>query len=474
MAGYASGLSYDRLREIADAGSIESLSKGTVRKHGGKWQAVISFQRLDPDSETGTTQAFITHTLDARCSGRGAMSKPQALKMVIAWRAQVIEDAKQVAGIAADPTRTVRECVNAYIDGKESIGEIRRSTGTYYRNAAKRLFRYPLASMPLQAVSKPMVQAMVADMSKSLAGKTVKATVDILDATCREMLGHDANPCAGVKLPRIAHNAKSRSSRPNALSFDGVARMNSLLDERESRYDGIDNVAVGARIALHTGMRAEEVCGLRWRDVDLANRTIHVCNVIERAEIPVRDEHGNIIRNADGSAKVTYEQYDAEPKTKGSERDIPLTDGLAELLTRHKRNVLTLIAEMVPSKDERPNIGALYVVGGIDGRHMSPHRLGVNWAKFARSRNLIGTEGKAVTFHDLRHTCATRMIAAGIDVATVSRILGHAEISVTLAKYVTSDAATQRAAMERMGEVFSMREPDQTEGVIPFRTGTSG
>ena len=82
------------------------------------------------------------------------------------------------------------------------------------------------------------------------------------------------------------------------------------------------------------------------------------------------------------------------------------------------------------------------------------------------------TEGRAVTFHDLRHTAATRMLAAGIDVATVSHILGHAEVSVTLNRYTTSDERTKREAVNAMADVFSMRAPEGDGGVIPFRTGT--
>lgn len=482
MAEFKSGLTYAQLKAIVDAGAIDGISKGSIRRNGKKLQGKLSYNVVDPNADTNggprKLRRYITHQFtETQAVGRGRTKKTGDSgtdHLLAEWRQQVIDDAKQVAGIGADPTHSVRDCVNAFIDAKEDIGEIRPSTSTFYRNAAKRIFRYPLATMPLIALTRPTVQGMVNDMAKTLSGKSVKSSVDVLSAVCREMLGRDASPCEGVRLPRITHNAKSKSSRPNALTFDGVARMNSLLDEREARYDGIDYVGVGARIALHTGMRAEEVCGLRWRDVDLSGKKIHVSTVIQRAEVPMRDELGNIIRNADGSPKVTYQQFDAEPKTRGSERDIPLTDGLTEILARHKRNVQKLITEMVPNRDERPSIAGLYVVGGIDGSFMSPHRLGVNWTKFARSRNLIGTEGKPVGFHDLRHTAATRMIAAGIDVATVSHLLGHAEISVTLNRYCTSDEATQRTAMERMNEVFSMREPERVDGVVPFRTGTNG
>ena len=481
MAGYKSGLTYEKLKGIADANAIDRLSSGSVRKNRDKWQGVLSYQVDDPNEPTGKRQERITHTFqDTRTSGRGATTKPQAMRLVAIWREQVIEDAKTVAILAADPTWSVKACVNQYIDQRESLGKIRHSTATFYRNAAKRIYRYPLASMPIQDLTRPTVQAWVSDLSKGLAGKTVKSSFDLLDAVCREIVGYDNNPCNGVDLPRITHNVRTKSARPNALSYAGLARCNSLIDEREAKTAGTDYVMLGARIAINTGMRAEEITGLRWRDVDLTAGVIHVRNIIERAELPVRDENGNVIYGPAGNPKAIYTEYDEEPKTKNSSRDIPLTKELAAYLAIHKAYVRGLISELVPEGQDgnkavkRPNANDLYVLGNINGNHMSPHRLGVNWGKFARSRGIIGTEGRHVTFHDLRHTFATRAIANGIDVATVSRLLGHAEISVTLNKYVNSDETTKRAAMDKMAEVFSMREQPTTDGVIPFRSGAAG
>lgn len=481
MASYRSGLTYERLKGIADANAIDRLSSGTVRRNKDKWQGLLSYQVDDSSEPTGKKQVRITHTFtDAKVSGRGATTKPQAMRLVAMWREQVKADALMVAGLAADPTCSVRSCVNQYIDQRENNGKIRHSTATFYRNAAKRIYRYPLASMPMQDLTKPIVQAWVSDLSRTLAGKTVKSSFDLLDAVCKEMVGHDHNPCNGVDLPRITHNAKRKSARPNALSFDGLARCNTMMDEREAKTAGTDYVMLGARIAINTGMRAEEVTGLRWRDVDLRAKVIHVRNIIERAELAKRDDNDNVLYDSKGNPRVTYSEFDSEPKTKNSYRDIPLTPELQTLLTIHKAYVRGLISELIPEGQcgsetvKRPNINDLYVLGGVDGRHMSPHRLGINWGKFARSREILGTEGGHVTFHDLRHTFATRAIANGIDVATVSRLLGHAEISVTLNKYVNSDEQTKRAAIERMADVFAMREKPAAEGVIPFRSGIAG
>ena len=479
MSGFKSGLSYEQLKAIVDAGAVDRLGKGSIRKNGKRYQAKTSYQAAltDSDGNKFSKRIYLTHTFnETQVSGRNKTRKygeGGTKDLLTGWIAQIREDARKVAGIAADPTSPVSECIEHWIAGRESRGTIRHSTATFYRNAAKRIYRYPLASAPLNELTKSTVQAMVDDLSKRLARKTVKSSFDVLDVVCKEMLGSEHNPCKGVSLPRMGHNSK-KSDRPNALSYDGVARCNSLMDDREKKSQGTDYIMLGARIALNTGMRAEEVTGLRWRDVDLKTKTIHVCNVIQRAELVKTDSDGNAILGKNGAPKTTYAEFDEEPKTKNSARDIPITDELSAILTAHRAYTTSLLRKLVSKGTKRPPIGTLYVLGGIDGKHMSPHRLGINWGKFAKSRKIIGTEGQPVTFHDLRHTFATRAIAAGIDVATVSRILGHAEISVTLNKYVNSDEATKRAAIERMAEVFSMREQPTANGVTPFRTGTEG
>lgn len=474
---YESGLSYETLRAIADAGAIDSISAGSAQIHGKKWRAVLTYQVPDDSKPSGYRQVFIRHTLaDTKAGGRGATSEARAKRMVAEWRKLVISDVQSLRGGTIDASSPVRMCVESFIDSRVELGKIRQSTATYYRNAAKRIYRYPLANMPINELTQPIVQAWVNDLAKTLSGKSVKASFDLLDAVCKRVLGYDHNPCrrgdGGIELPRLSHNSKKRGGRPNALSFDGVAKMNTLLDEREASYDGVDQMALGARLALHTGMRAEEICGLRWKDVDLHSRTIHVRRVIERAEIPITDDNGDPLRGKDRNVKTAYTEFESMPKSDSSSRDIPLDGEIVAMLDAHRAKVRALVADMFPNAEGRPRLAALYVVGGIDGSFLSPYLLGKRWAKFSRSRDLMGTEGRAVTFHDLRHTAATRMLAGGIDVATVSHILGHAEVSVTLNRYTTSDERTKREAVQAMADVFSMRAPKQSSGVIPFRTGT--
>lgn len=88
---------------------------------------------------------------------------------------------------------------------------------------------------------------------------------------------------------------------------------------------------------------------------------------------------------------------------------------------------------------------------------MAPHTLSKAWKSIADSMGLVGTQGRRPTFHDLRHTFATYAISEGIDVKTVSSILGHSSAAMTLNIYASADPASKRAAVETIGNVMDRR-----------------
>jgi integrase len=83
---------------------------------------------------------------------------------------------------------------------------------------------------------------------------------------------------------------------------------------------------------------------------------------------------------------------------------------------------------------------------------------------------LVGTQGRRPTFHDLRHTFATFAIAEGIDVKTVSSIMGHANAAMTLDIYASADADAKRAAAMTIDEAMGRRLAPQELGASLDRT----
>jgi integrase len=114
------------------------------------------------------------------------------------------------------------------------------------------------------------------------------------------------------------------------------------------------------------------------------------------------------------------------PKSKAGRRDVTLPDILVEALHRHRKDQLQLRLQLGLGK--LPDDALLFA--SIEGKPLSTADVSVLWSRFAAK---IGMP--EITFHGLRHTHASQLIDAGVDIATISKRLGHATPGITLAVY---------------------------------------
>lgn len=378
-------------------------SSGRVERrkapHKG-WRAVL-------DYEGGGKRKRKTRSLDAR-------TKTEANRQMNAWWAEMEAEAERRAAEPPTPAEeassvTVGEWVSDQIAQMGAVGSITPTTVAGYRHSAKLLS--PIAGTPLDRLDRAAVAGWMAGLtgrglSSSTVGKSFRLLKQCMSIAVRdEMLLR--NPCDGVRPP------KREKVRPgiNALDSAERSRLKALLASVEP-----DPMVVGASVALYTGLRRGEVCGLRWRDVDL-----------DRGVLWVRKAIGV----ADGRT------YLKDSKT-GHDRDVALPATLVDALREWRRD---------------PRSGEVYVVGRGD-RWADPSVLGREWGVFAKLNGVRGTEGRLCTFHDLRHTWATAAVAAGIDIKTVSSNLGHANAAMTLNIYASADPEAKRRAAEVMDSVI--------------------
>lgn len=174
---------------------------------------------------------------------------------------------------------------------------------------------------------------------------------------------------------------------------------------------------IGVLIALCTGMRIGEICALRWWDINLENKTITVKYTLQR----VLDISGE---------KKTQLILDA-PKSESSERTVPIMEILLPYFLLFKGQ-----------SDE------LFVLTG----KTTPIEPSNYYSKFRKW--LAESDIPAHTFHSLRHTFATRCIETGGDPKSLAEILGHADISITLALYVHPSMEQKRRCMNNMSNNF--------------------
>lgn len=152
----------------------------------------------------------------------------------------------------------------------------------------------------------------------------------------------------------------------------------------------------GILISMYTGLRLGELIAMRWEDVDFDARIIKVNRTVSKRPV----DHKLVA-------------IESAPKTVSSVRIIPLSHELVAILKALKK------------------LGSRYVISNRFGEKVD------NRTYQASFRNLLKRLGiKHYGFHALRHTFATRLLESGVDVKTISELLGHANATVTLNRYV--------------------------------------
>jgi integrase len=177
-------------------------------------------------------------------------------------------------------------------------------------------------------------------------------------------------------------------------------------------------------LALATGMRRGELLALRWEDVDLDDTMLKVERSLEESDRGLRFK---------------------APKTKHGRRAIPLPPTAVEVLRAHRLRQLELRVALGQGK---PEPGAL-VFCTVEGEPLSPDDLSRDWWRLTLTRKL-----PRVSFHSLRHSHASALIASGLDVLTISRRLGHGSPVVTLGVYGHMFRDTGRAAADAIEAVL--------------------
>ena len=353
------------------------------------------------------------------------------------WHDELEQTAIRDADSIPQASTPVADYVDSYIDDIETAQSVEPSTVDGYRKSAKYV-RERFSKTRMSDLTTAMVQKWEGGLIKrGLSASTVGKAHRLLKMICKHAVEvHDLtwNPCDAVKPPR------RKAPDPNSLSAEDGARLAMTLAVMEPTP-----VVTAATLSLFSGMREGEVAGLRWREVDLANKVIHVREAIG---------------NATGGA------FSKTPKTSSSRRDVPITQQMETALEARRAKMLADCEEAgmdTSSEDFRAYFGSLYVLGAVDGRWHSPTRLSREWATLASVMGLVGSQGRRVCYHDLRHSFATRAIAAGADVKSVASVLGHANAAMTLNIYASADPdATARASR------LVSQELEPSEFTVPY------
>lgn len=180
-------------------------------------------------------------------------------------------------------------------------------------------------------------------------------------------------------------------------------------------YGEMDICKLGIVVCISTGLRLGELCALKWQDIDFEENMLSVNATVQRIAI-------------EGGKRKTM-LMEGEPKSIFSRREIPLSDELARLLLSYRDRT------------------GKYVINGE--RPMEPRTYQNRFQKYLQFAGI-----KKKNFHILRHTFATNCIESGVDIKSLSEILGHSDVKVTLNRYVHPTTEVKRQHMNSLSAIY--------------------
>ena len=181
--------------------------------------------------------------------------------------------------------------------------------------------------------------------------------------------------------------------------------------------ENITSKNIGLLIALYSRIRIGELCALQWKDIDFKTHKLIISKTIQR--IYIKDKEKN-------TSKVII----STPKTINANREIPINKDFVEILKQIRSN-----------QDN-------YILSN-DYKYIEPRTYRKYFNKVLKQLKI-----KQFNFHSLRHTFATNCISLGCDYKTVSELLGHANVNITLNLYVHPRYSQKKKCIDLISKVF--------------------
>ena len=282
-----------------------------------------------------------------------------------------------------------------------------------YEDQIRRYLEPAIGKIPLKMLQNQHVQSWVNKMQNDgLSPKTIRNVYMNLTAAmkkARTLNMINGDPCEGTVLP------KRTKTKYNIYTTDEI---NDMLDKAK----GTD-MYLPLLIESMTGLRRGELLALRWEDIDLEKKVMHI--------------HRNRVY---AGGKVV----EKTPKTESSIRDITFGEGLKTYLE----------GEYDKYFEDKYEYGSLfkdkgYVIRQWNGNPYHPQSWKCKWERFTKATGLTH-----IRFHDLRHSHCTALIESGIDMKTVQYRMGHSNISTTMDIYAHCTVKMQQDAGDTMDSII--------------------
>ena len=288
-----------------------------------------------------------------------------------------------------------------------------------YANYSNNIFNHiipKLGNYYLNELNHKVIQDFLLELSKNgrkdnnggLAEKTIKDITIIIKGSIKKGINEDK-----IKHIELTFNYP-KDNKENKLYVLTKREQNKITNYV---LENINSRNIGLLISLYSGIRIGELCALRWEDVDFKKNCLTINKTIQR--VYIKDKNKNI-------SKVII----TTPKTKNANREIPINKDFLEILKKVK-------------SDKKH-----YILTGNE-KYIEPR----TYRKYF-NKVLDELKIKHFNFHSLRHTFATNCISLGVDYKTVSELLGHANVNITLNLYVHPRYSQKKKCIDLVCKVF--------------------
>jgi len=323
---------------------------------------------------------------------------------------------------------TVGQHMAEWLDGLE----LRPSTVASYRKNVRLHVEPHIGALRLEQLTGTRLTKLYhqlratgrADGKGGLSARTVRYVHTILHAGLDAAVGEYlvVNPADRAKPPSAA-----AAVSPEMHCWT-AGELRAFLDQRTQAQD---ELLIAWSLLAATGMRRGEALGLRWADVD-----------VDGSRLSVR-RSATVVKH-----KGAGEELIVGPPKSGKARTVDLDPGTLAALKAHKATMGTL--SLALARDDA------YVLANLDGSVRHPERFSRRFvASVVAARKELGEDALSkIRLHDLRHTHATLLLAAGIPVKVVSERLGHATAMITLGIYAHVMPGMQAEAAAKFGALL--------------------
>ena len=286
---------------------------------------------------------------------------------------------------------------------------IKESTYAKYMQVLEKYIKPTLGGYMVSTLTTALVGRFGQDL---LDGNLSSKTIRIILTVVHSVLEYTQTQEPGMPMIKVIYPKETKKEMRVLTREEQKTLTAYLLTE-------MDDCKFGVLLALLTGMRIGEVCALRWGDISLVDRILTVSHTMLRVK--------DYSEDTPNKTKIVL----SEPKSNASAREIPLTDYTSELCKRREK------------KDP-----AAFVLTGESERYMEPRALQYRLKKYTAECGLVD-----VHFHTLRHTFATRCVEVGVEIKSLSEILGHTSPKFTLERYVHTSMDFKRDNMDKLAAI---------------------